>query len=284
MKKITFNKTKTRVSIPRMPFYTFISDWYYNPIYDDDMKAIRKYFVKHISSSGLFVKIKPNLSQQEKNIAEKLLLYYKGKLHKELNAVLVANDKIKTQINRKIKTKIKRVDQPAGSKSLVFAVLLPFIILFVVNIVNWRTKMERTGIEETKAAIIEINLSEPSEDDNKIKLITKTEKEEIEDYINKKFGANARIALAIAKCESGLRENAHGDKTLTPSSYGIYQIRAFKNRPPIKDLLNYKKNIDFAYELSQKGENWSHWSCYTQKDVAGKNAGNPYYYKHLSKN
>jgi soluble lytic murein transglycosylase-like protein len=104
----------------------------------------------------------------------------------------------------------------------------------------------------------------------------------IEDKIIDKFGKYGRLALAIARCESSLNEKAVGDKNLNPSSYGLFQIRAFKGRPSPEDLLIADKNIDYAYEMSKGGTNWNAWSCYTQKDVKGHNAGNPYYYKHLS--
>jgi len=106
-------------------------------------------------------------------------------------------------------------------------------------------------------------------------------KEDIAEYIEHLFQDKAKIALAIAKCESKLRADAIGDRSLNPSSYGVFQVRAFHNRPSIEDLLDAKKNIEFAYELSKQGTNWGHWSCFTQKDTSGTNVGKPYYIKHL---
>lgn len=67
-------------------------------------------------------------------------------------------------------------------------------------------------------------------------------------------------ALAIAKCESGFYEKAHGDRNLDPSSYGVFQIRSFAGRPPVEDLMNYQKNIDWAYGMYVV-QGWEPWTC-----------------------
>lgn len=97
------------------------------------------------------------------------------------------------------------------------------------------------------------------------------EEKTVEELITEKFGDKSKIALAVARCESGLRENAIGDTHIYPHSYGVFQVRAFPNRPTVDDLLTAEKNIDYAYTLSKGGTTWLHWTCFTKG----------YYKKHL---
>lgn len=83
----------------------------------------------------------------------------------------------------------------------------------------------------------------------------------MEQKIRNKFGANAWAALRVANCESSMNPSAIGDRNLFPSSYGLFQVRAFPERGTPAQLLNPDFNIDFAYRLSQGGTNWSHWTC-----------------------
>lgn len=76
------------------------------------------------------------------------------------------------------------------------------------------------------------------------------------------FGNDWKIAYAVARAESGLRCNAVGDTGLNPSSYGVFQIRAFTTRPPVEDLLDCEKNVAYAAQM-QKWQGWSPWSAYT---------------------
>lgn len=102
----------------------------------------------------------------------------------------------------------------------------------------------------------------------------------IVEYINKKFGKEAPLALAIADCESHLRPEAVGDGNLTFSyngkeygkSYGVFQIRHLRGRPEPEYLLNAKNNIDYAHEIYSKQGGFQAWSCYSMG----------YYEKHLS--
>lgn len=82
---------------------------------------------------------------------------------------------------------------------------------------------------------------------------------EVVEYIKSKPWP-AHEALAVAKCESGYYPLAVGDQHLDPHSYGIFQIRAFPGRPQISELLDFKQNIDYAFQMwSTQG--WGPWSC-----------------------
>lgn len=85
------------------------------------------------------------------------------------------------------------------------------------------------------------------------------------DYIRAKFGQNAEAALKIARCESGIRADAIGDLHLdggTNPSLGVFQVRYFGGARGTKEqLLDYRYNVDKAYQMSGGGINWSAWSC-----------------------
>jgi hypothetical protein len=83
----------------------------------------------------------------------------------------------------------------------------------------------------------------------------------IEDMIKNIFKDDASIALAIAHAESGMRCEAHGDRDLDPSSYGVFQIRAFKGRPSTDELLDCNANIAYAKVMYDR-QGWSPWSTY----------------------
>lgn len=86
------------------------------------------------------------------------------------------------------------------------------------------------------------------------------------------FGSEWRIALAIAKAESGLDKNAIGDKHLRywkggemfGDSVGVFQIRRFPNRPSKSELLNFKTNIAYAKKLYDE-QGFSPWSVFKDK-------------------
>lgn len=86
---------------------------------------------------------------------------------------------------------------------------------------------------------------------------------EIERLICQYFGdIDCKIAIAIAKAESGLRCEAVGDGHLDPKSYGVFQIRGFATRPPVAELLDCEKNIAYAKQMFDR-QGWGPWSAYT---------------------
>ena len=92
-------------------------------------------------------------------------------------------------------------------------------------------------------------------------IVKNYENGDVERLIREVFGSDANRALEIAFCESGLNPSAVGDTNLNPSSYGVFQIRAFVNRPPVEDLLDARKNIEFAHQMFEQQGNWSAWTC-----------------------
>lgn len=67
--------------------------------------------------------------------------------------------------------------------------------------------------------------------------------------------------------ESGLRANAHNYNPATrDNSYGVFQINLYgslaNSRPPANQLLDYKFNIKYAYEM-WRNQGWQPWGAYT---------------------
>jgi hypothetical protein len=85
-------------------------------------------------------------------------------------------------------------------------------------------------------------------------------------YACVKFGSNCRVALAIQRAENlpGKCEIYHynSDGTL---DWGYFQINTVHLKRPglnLRDLLDCKANIDFAYQLFQERGNFTAWSTY----------------------
>lgn len=92
----------------------------------------------------------------------------------------------------------------------------------------------------------------------------------IKNKILEKFGKDGPVALAVARCESGLRPGAIGDGHIAfmkdgveyGKSYGVFQIRALPGRPSPDRLLDANYNIEYAYQL-YKRSGFGPWSAYT---------------------
>jgi hypothetical protein len=85
-------------------------------------------------------------------------------------------------------------------------------------------------------------------------------------YACLKFGSACRIALAIQRAENpeGKCETYHynADGTL---DWGYFQINTVHLRRPglnLRDLLDCRANIDFAYQLYAERQSFSAWSSY----------------------
>ena len=85
-------------------------------------------------------------------------------------------------------------------------------------------------------------------------------------YACLKFGPACRVALAIQRAENpeGKCETYHynSDGTL---DWGYFQINTIHLQRPglnLRDLLDCRANIDFAYQLYSERQNFSVWSSY----------------------
>lgn len=139
-------------------------------------------------------------------------------------------------------------------------------ILFMIFMPNREVKVKFVEANEGSEEQISITPT-PS----KMPQIDKLPSKRINDYspkveglIRDIFGTDADVALAIARAESGLRCDAVGDRHLSPSSYGVFQIRAFINRPGIEELTDCETNIRYAKFMFDR-QGWQPWSAYTNK-------------------
>ena len=101
---------------------------------------------------------------------------------------------------------------------------------------------------------------------------------EVASYICEKFGpAYCVTALAVAKAESGMREDALNINTNGTIDLGIFQINSIhykKDGCKLKDVVTAERNIDCAYSIwLSHGKSFSPWVAY--------NNGN--YLAHLTK-
>jgi hypothetical protein len=88
-----------------------------------------------------------------------------------------------------------------------------------------------------------------------------------QEYACRQFGSDCRVALAIQRAENpqGKCEIYHynSDGTL---DWGYFQINTVHLKRPglnLRDLLDCKANIDFAYQLFREKRGFSAWSTYT---------------------
>lgn len=87
-----------------------------------------------------------------------------------------------------------------------------------------------------------------------------------QEYACRIFGNDCRVALAIQRAENpqGKCETYHynSDGTL---DWGYFQINTVHLQRPglnLRDLLDCKANIDFAYQLYQEKKGFTPWSTY----------------------
>ena len=87
-----------------------------------------------------------------------------------------------------------------------------------------------------------------------------------QEYACKKFGPACRVALAIQRAENpqGKCEIYHynSDGTLDWGYFQINTVHLKRRGVVLRDLLDCKANIDFAYQLYQERGNFSAWSTF----------------------
>ena len=88
---------------------------------------------------------------------------------------------------------------------------------------------------------------------------------DVEKYIYEVFGIeNYKLAIAVAKAESGLREDAININTNNTVDVGIFQINSIhfkKEGCSLKEVATIKGNVDCAYQIYQSS-GWSPWVAY----------------------
>jgi hypothetical protein len=96
---------------------------------------------------------------------------------------------------------------------------------------------------------------------------------DIEKYIYQVFGIeNYKLAIAIFKAESGLREDAININTNNTIDIGVAQINSIhfkKEGCSLKEVSNYKGNIDCAYKLFQ-ASGFGPWVAFNNSSFISK--------------
>lgn len=95
---------------------------------------------------------------------------------------------------------------------------------------------------------------------------------EIIAYIQAKFQDSAKVAIAVARAESGLNANSTHVNANRSIDRGIFQINSvhcnkvamLSGKPCAQALHDYKFNIDYAYSM-YKSSGWYPWSAYKNK-------------------
>ena len=87
-----------------------------------------------------------------------------------------------------------------------------------------------------------------------------------QEYACRKFGSDCRVALAIQRAENpeGKCEIYHynSDGTLDWGYFQINTVHLQRLGLNLRDLLDCKANIDFAYHLYQEKRGFNPWSTY----------------------
>lgn len=86
-----------------------------------------------------------------------------------------------------------------------------------------------------------------------------------EKYIYEKFGIeNYKVAIAVARAESGMREDAIGINTNNTIDVGIFQINQIhfkKDGCSLAEVSTIKGNVDCAYQIFED-QGWKPWVAF----------------------
>lgn len=94
-----------------------------------------------------------------------------------------------------------------------------------------------------------------------VEVVQYQEPEGVEEYVRYVFGDEADNALAVFRCESGLRPDAYNPSNSNGSTdTGIAQINSIHGIRE-KWLKNYKINILVAKQLFDEHGHWGPWVC-----------------------
>ncbi len=162
--------------------------------------------------------------------------------------------------------------------ALLFSLLLAFVLvniahaekITITTTYTLRTTYAKEPARKVAARILptpQPHLTKPKV--RALKAVVPVDKETVAQKIREVFGADAEVAIAIARAESGLRTEAVGDMslafndngTIKGMSCGAFQIRVLGNRPTCEQLQDLDTNVRYAYGMF-KAQGWSPWSVY----------------------
>lgn len=93
------------------------------------------------------------------------------------------------------------------------------------------------------------------------------DKQDVAKYICDKWGVtNCRTAIAVAKAESGLREeaiNINDNNTIDVGTFQINSVHFSKEGCSLKEVSTWKGNVDCAYQIYEShGKSFNPWVAY----------------------
>lgn len=144
---------------------------------------------------------------------------------------------------------------------IIWCVTLELVSIFIgwtgtSNTYRFTTIKEQVTVSEVKAEDTSMTAPETPQ----------TVEEEIIEYITKVFGKDARMALAVSRCESSLNPNAinknnylYGGKGI---DHGLFQVNSYWHRFK-GDIANltWKENVRMAKDIFD-ASGWNAWYCY----------------------
>jgi hypothetical protein len=100
----------------------------------------------------------------------------------------------------------------------------------------------------------------------KYHLIETTENEDIRNYIKEVFGEDQDKAFTLLSCENADLDpnivNTAGNEPAGSRDVGVFQINEYWQEVQYKYLLNWKINIQIAYQIFiEDGKSFKQWTC-----------------------
>lgn len=151
---------------------------------------------------------------------------------------------------------------------LGFIVIVPIFLILFNKFIDWSK-----DYEIHKQKMIALDLNKPYDVVKREEIVSKPlvldYPEDIdtplEKYICDKFGTyDCKTALAVAKAESGLREDAFNINTNNTIDVGIFQINSIHFSKPgcsLQEIVFANNNVDCAFLIWQ-ASGWGAWTAW----------------------
>ena len=162
--------------------------------------------------------------------------------------------------------------------SLLSIALLGFILAIVISVSHFFDKNQMIWNWPVEVRfhkplqIVERKLLKPTIIEIVNEIPTLKDLTPIEEYICEVFGPyECKIALSVARAESGMRSDAFNTNTNKSLDLGIFQVNSVhwgKEGCHLNDLVDPYKNVDCAFQIYE-GSGWNAWSVW--KNGAFKN-------------